>query len=178
MQNPPGPPFTLTESTEEGVCEVTVWAGRDAGSSLVEALVSVQLVALVVVTTWPLYRLLLSATEPGAHGASAVRARAVHYVQAELEYLRTLSYLRVRDPVRCAPQEPAPLAPVRVLPQGAQPGEPVPEAPLRQAEVRIEDEPVVGAVPDGCGPRRLTVLVYGDDVSRPLARGVALRVAR
>ncbi|MCS7236427.1 MAG: hypothetical protein RMM30_10705 [Armatimonadota bacterium] len=149
---------------------------REAGSSLVETLVSIQLVALVMAMTWPAYRLVLSSTEPSGGGAFTVRSRAVRYVQAELEYLRSLSYLRFRDPTRCAPQAPPPFPPLRVLPAEAEHGEPLPGPPLRRAEVRVEDEPVAGPPPGGCGLRRVTVLVYGDGV-QPLARGVLLRVA-
>jgi len=148
------------------------------GSSLVEILVSVQLVALVMVVAWPVHRLVISATGPSGTGPTALRTGAVRYVQAELEYLRSLSYARLRDPARCALDGPVPFPPVRWLPEQAEPGEPRPPAPLERAEVRVLDEPVTGAAPDGCEPRRVSVLVYGQDPDRPLARGELLRVKR
>ncbi|MDR7606463.1 MAG: hypothetical protein QN116_04390 [Armatimonadota bacterium] len=148
------------------------------GSSLVEILVSVQLVALVMVVAWPVHRLVLSAAGPSATGPTAVRTRAIRYVQAELEYLRSLSYDRFRDPVRCRLDESVPFPPLRWLPEQAEPGEPRPPAPLERAEIRVQDEPVTGVAADGCEPRRVSVLVYGQDPDRPLARGELLRVKR
>lgn len=146
------------------------------GASLVEVLVSVQLVALVAVVAWPVHRLVISATDGG--GSSGVRLQAARYVQAELEYLRSLHYARFRDAARCNLDGPAPFPPVRLLPEGAEPGEPELPLPLRRAEVRIGDEPTLGAAPEGCGPRRVSVVVYGPDPQQPLGRGELLRVRR
>lgn len=144
------------------------------GASLVEVLVSVQLVALVTVMAWPVHRLVISATQGG--GSSSVRLRAARYVQAELEYLRSLNYARFRDAARCDVDGPTPFPAVRLLPEGAEPGEPELPPPLGVAEVRIADEPALGAAPDGCGPRRVSVVVYGPDPQEPVGRGELLRV--
>lgn len=148
------------------------------GSSLLEVLVSVQLVALVLALSWPLHSLVLSATGPSSTWPGSLRAQAARYVQAELEYLRSFGYARFRDPAACATGGPPPFPAVRVLPEDAEPGEPLPPPPLRRSEVRVDDEPVLGAAPRGCGPRRVSVRVYGDDPDRPLARGELLRVLR
>ena len=152
--------------------------GGAAGGSLVEVLVSVQLVALVTVMAWPVHRLVTSATEAGGGSPSSLRVRAVRYVQAELEYLRSLGYLRFRDPVRCAADGPVPFPAVRVLPQEAEPGEPELPPPVQRAEVWIADEPAAGAAPGGCGLRRVSVVAYGRDPERPVARGELLRAPR
>lgn len=147
------------------------------GSSLLEVLVSVQLVALVLALSWPLHRLVLSAGGPAGPPGS-LNLRAARYAQAELEYLRSLGYAKFRDPATCRVDGPPPFPLVRVLPDEAEPGEPLPPPPLRRAEVRVEDEPVLGVAPDGCGPRRVSVVVYADDSGRPAARGEMLRVRR
>ncbi len=147
------------------------------GASLVEVLVSVQLVAVVMVMVWPVHRLVASAAEGGG-GWSGVRLPALRYVQAEVEYLRSLSYARFRDPATCDLDGPAPFPAVRVLPEGAEPGEPALPPPLQRAEVRIADEPALGPAADGCGPRRVSVVVYGPDPQRPVGRGELLRVRR
>ncbi|MER3459805.1 MAG: hypothetical protein C4303_00945 [candidate division GAL15 bacterium] len=135
------------------------------------------MVALVLAVSWPLHRLVVAAMgSPG--GPTSLPARAARYAQAELEYLRSLDYARFRTPSQCMLDAPPPLPTVRVLPEQADVGEPVPEPPLQRAEVRIEDEPVEGGPRDGCGPRRVQVVVYGPDPHRPLARAVLLRVKR
>ncbi len=146
------------------------------GSSYVELLVSVQLVALAMTLVWPLYRLVASVAEGNGSTGSSIRLRAARYVQAELEYLRSLDYARFRDPATCDVAGPPPFPPVRVLPADLEPGEPSPPAPLGRAEVRVREEPVLGPVPDGCGPRWVWVAVYGPGGDQPLAQGGMLRV--
>lgn len=147
------------------------------GSSLLEVLVSLQVVAVVLGTLWPAQRFLVAASGEGSRSVAA-RARAVRFVQAELEYLRSFGYARFRDAQRCTLPGPPPWPPVRILPEGREPGEPELPAPLVRAEVRIEDEAYVGELPEGCEPRRVWVLVYGGRSGEPVAWGALLRARR
>ncbi len=150
---------------------------RVAGSSLLEIVVSLQLAVVLLSALWPIQRILMAASQDESLSV-AVRTRAMRFVQAELEYLRSLEYGRFRDPSRCALAGPAPFPPVRSLPEGREPDEPVLPVFLARAEIRIEDETYAGEPRDGCGPRRVWVVVYHPRSAEPLVRGALLRVRR
>ncbi|MDR5684493.1 MAG: hypothetical protein QN163_10815 [Armatimonadota bacterium] len=161
---------------------------REAGFSLLEVIVSLQLLALVVLVLLPLNRLALGtiAYASGAVGYAPVhtehparlRTSAAEYVHAELEYLRSRGYAAFAAAHCPLSAEPRP-DPVRDVPPdylGAH--EPRIPPGFARARIRVEDEQVHGVAPDGCYPRRITVLLYRTDedaaAARPFARGAIL----
>ncbi|MDR5708464.1 MAG: hypothetical protein QN172_07720 [Armatimonadota bacterium] len=158
---------------------------RQSGLTLLEVLVSLHLLAVAFLALLPLIRMGASALASGPDsvvpGPARLRTLAARYLEAELEYLRSWSYARLRS-VDCGVSGPPPLAELRRIPGSYLPGEPLLPQEFAVAEIEIEDEPVLGPAPDGCGPRRIAVRLYrtAEDAAngRTFARAVLLRARR
>lgn len=158
---------------------------RQSGLTLLEVIVSLQLLTVALLATLPLLRLaasaLASGPDSGIPGPARLRTLAARYLEAEVEYLRSWGYAHFRS-ADCGIPGPAPLPERRRVPESYLPGEPLLPREFAAAEVEIEAESVLGPAPEGCGPRRVTVRVYrteGDAASgRAFARAVLLRARR
>ncbi|MDR7615054.1 MAG: hypothetical protein QN206_09575 [Armatimonadota bacterium] len=160
-------------------------AVRQSGLTLLEVLVSLQLLTLALLAMLPLVRLgasaLASGPDPGIPGPARLRTLAARYLEAELEYLRSWGYAHFRS-ADCGIPGPAPLPERRRIPGSYLPGEPPLPREFATAEVEIEPESVLGPAPEGCGPRRITVRVYRTEEDaargRAFARAALLRARR
>lgn len=158
---------------------------RQSGLTLLEVLVSLHLLAVAFLALLPLVQLgapaLAFGPEARVPGPARLRTLAVRYLEAEVEYLRSWSYARFRS-AACGVSGPPPLPERRRIPDSYLPEEPLLPREFAAAEVAIEDEPVLGPAPHGCGPRRIAVRLYRtreDAVEgRAFARAVLLRARR
>ncbi len=159
---------------------------RQSGLTLLEVLVSLQLLIVALLAMLPLVRLSTSALAviptASAPGPARLRTLATRYLEAELEYLRSFPYARFRSS-RCPMSGPPPLPELRRIPgDDLLDGEPRLPEEFFAAEIEVADEPVGGAVPDGCGPRRVVVRLYrtAEDAEsgNPFAQAVLLRARR
>jgi hypothetical protein len=173
-----------------------MWAfgRRDAGFSLLEVVVSLQVLVLVVLVLLPVNRLALGVIAQssaligsGSHGdgkhPARLRTLAVEYVHAKLEYLRSRGYELVRS-AECTLASTQPVADaVRLVPPSyIGRGEPRVPPQFARARVQVQDEEVYGVVADGCRPRRVVVSLYrteGDAAAdRPFARAATVLAPR
>lgn len=173
-----------------------MWAHsrREAGFSLLEVVVSLQLLVLVLLVLLPLNRLALGTIAQsvalvgsGSHGdgkhPARLRTLAVEYVHAKLEYLRSRGYELVRS-AECTSASTQPVADaVRLIPPSyIGKGEPRVPPQFARARVQVQDEEVYGVVADGCRPRRVVVSLYRTDADaaadRPFARGAMVLAPR
>ncbi len=136
---------------------------RQSGLTLLEVLVSLQVLTVALLALLPLVQLSTAALAvvptASAPGPARLRTLATRYLEAELEYLRSLGYVRFRSS-RCRMSGPPPLSELRRVPGDDLDGEPRLPREFFAAEVEVADEPVAGSVPDGCGPRRIVVRLY------------------
>ena len=139
----------------------------ESGVSLLEVLISILLLSLVVLANGSMIRALgvlgVVQYSPARYERPArLRTLAMEYVQAEMEFLRNQPYDMFRDDSVCNPGAPTPIISARRLPSpGAYlTGEPQIPSLFAAADMVVTTEPVVGASPGGCGPRRITVVVY------------------
>lgn len=144
---------------------------RQSGLTMLEILIALLLLSTVVLANGVLVRamgLLGTAQFSGSRYERPARLRtlAMEFVQAEMEYLRNRSYDELRDPAACPSTVPMPLRPSgsgpggQVPADGYLPGEPRLPSIFAAARILITDEPIVGAAPDNCYPRRISVSVY------------------
>ena len=144
---------------------------RQSGLTLLEILIALFLLSTVVLANGVLVRALglLGAAQgsPSRYERPArLRTLAMEFVQAEMEYLRNRSYDELRNAAACLSTVPVPLRPSgggpggRVPADGYLPGEPRLPSAFAAADILITDEPIVGAAPDNCRPRRVSVNVY------------------
>lgn len=146
---------------------MTVAPHSERGLTMLEILLSMFLLSAVALASGALIRSLgvlgVVQFSPTRHERPArLRTLAMEYVQAEMELLRNRSYDVLRDASACAPGSPTPIAAARRVPS-PDPylvGEPEVPPLFAAADIVITSEPVVGAAPNGCAPRRITVLVY------------------
>lgn len=155
---------------------------RTTGLTLLEVLVSLQLLAVVLLAMLPVVHLASGATGSAGIAPARLRTLAGEYLAAELEYLRSWDYGRLRGAL-CTSGSGAPFPERRrVPPEYLDEWEPRLPPLFYAAEVEVTDEPILGSAPGGCGPRRITVRVYrtSADVARgqPFARAVTLRSPR
>ena len=138
------------------------------GLSLLEVLIAMLLLSGVALSNGVLIRslgLLGVSQVSGSRYERPARARtlAMEYVQAELEYLRNRSYMEIRDAAACTPSPglPTPLADARRVPTTyIDANEPRLPSLLAAADILFANEPIAGLAPDGCAPRRISILVY------------------
>jgi hypothetical protein len=133
---------------------------RTNGLTLLEVLVSLQLLAVVLLAMLPVMHLASGATGSVGVAPARLRTLASEYLAAELEYLRSWDYGRLRGAL-CTLGSSTPFPERRRVPPAyLDEWEPHLPPPFYAAEVELQDEPVLGSAPDGCGPRRITVRVY------------------
>ncbi len=158
---------------------------RQSGLTLLEVLVSLQLLTIALLAMLPLVRLgtaaLASAPDASVPGPARLRTLAARYLEAELEYLRSWDYAWFRS-AACRMPGPDPVPERRRVPEAYLEEEPHLPRGFFAAEIEVGDEPVLGTPPEGCGLRRVTVRLYRTEADvegkRAFAQGVLLRAPR
>ena len=149
------------------------------GVSLLEVLIAMLLLSSVALSHGVLLRSLgllgVSQFSSARYERPArVRTLSMEYMQAEMEYLRNRSYMEIRDAAACNPSPglPVSLASARRVPTTyVDANEPRLPSLLAAADILLANEPVAGVAPDGCAPRRISVVVYFQGLDVPASIG-------
>lgn len=153
-----------------------------SGLTLLEVLVSLQVLVVVLLAMLPVVHLASGAVGSAGTVPARLRTIATEYLEAELEYLRSWDYGHFRGAL-CSLGSGAPFPESRRVPPAyLDEWEPRLPPQFYAADVELSDEPILGSAPGGCGPRRITVRVYRTaadaESGRAFARVATVRAPR